>query len=655
MRACLLAVLLLALVLSATARAAPRPSLEEIPCPEDAITLFTPKDIERKCLWLHTREHAEGGAQLSLGVIVLTPRTKGAPTPPTVFVHGGPGYGFLDAWWALASAEFARRGQVIMFDQRGVGWSSPKLCPSLDEDRPELDRLTTEKLRDYFQAQVPKCLAELAGAADVAAYGTHPTVRDMETLRTLLGIDKWNVYGVSYGTTVTLAYMAAHPERTRAAVIDSVYPPEMASFTSVVPDLVASLEHLDRLCAANPACKRDLGALEPALSATIAALDAAPLPLDIVNPLDMRKQQRHLSGTSLLAMVQLHMLSTSSWYLVPRLIADAKARRKSWLLQNRFSDLIAFQTSGSLAVWLATECRERAPFEDRAEIAAQVQRWPVLTRSAFVDTWLEICATWPVKDAAPGTTPRDTSVPTLVVAGAWDSVTPPAQSERTARALGPRAQFVLVPNAAHGPSMPSPCMEDVVARFLAAPDAKVEANCTFDPPMLTAEIIPFDATVAYELLSPTPVSILPSAIVVFGIGAALVWPFAWLRGAPLASSLWFLGAVAILIAWLAWLSLNMRNAGSEALTWLSYGIPAETVPGHSLIWLMPLAAIGGLCAWAAESMHGKITAGRFLHRALVSLGLVGAFVTLDAAGLIPHAPQEISADLRRLLALILPR
>jgi hypothetical protein len=66
---------------------------------------------------------------------------------------------------------------------------------------------------------------------------------------------------------------------------------------------------------------------------------------------------------------------------------------------------------------------------------------------------------------------------------------------------------------------------------------------------------------------------------------------------------------------------------------------------------MPLAAIGGVFAWAAELTRGKITAGQFLHRLVVTMGLIGAFLTLDAAGLVPHAPQDILADLRRLLGL----
>jgi proline iminopeptidase len=101
---------------------------------------------------------------------------------PALFLHGGPGAGagavhrrFFDpAIW-----------RIIIFDQRGAGRSRP-----------------------------------LGGLADNT---TPHLVDDIETLRRHLGIDKWLLFGGSWGSTLALAYAQAHPERVSGCVLRGVF------------------------------------------------------------------------------------------------------------------------------------------------------------------------------------------------------------------------------------------------------------------------------------------------------------------------------------------------------------------------------------------------------------------------------------------------
>jgi proline iminopeptidase len=101
---------------------------------------------------------------------------------PAVYLHGGPGGG-VDP--------FARRFfdparyHLVLFDQRGAGRSTPKA--SLDENT------------------------------------THDLVADIERLRTHLGIERWVVFGGSWGSTLALAYAEAHPERVTALVLRGIF------------------------------------------------------------------------------------------------------------------------------------------------------------------------------------------------------------------------------------------------------------------------------------------------------------------------------------------------------------------------------------------------------------------------------------------------
>jgi pimeloyl-ACP methyl ester carboxylesterase len=241
-RIAFLAALLSGLVCRSTA-AADLPidvkALAPFACPDD-------QDLVDRKIIRHCGHVAVPGGKLAV-VVLIPPDPEKAKRTPTVFVHGGPGFGIVDVWASIGSLRFAPDAPLVIFDQRSTGLSEPKLCEFLDADHPALDTLTPEALHERALRDMRRCTAELRDV-DLAAYGTLGTVRDMEHLREALRIEKWNVYGISYGTTVTLAYLSAHPDRVRAAVIDSVYPPEMRAFSSILPDFFSALDALNRAC-----------------------------------------------------------------------------------------------------------------------------------------------------------------------------------------------------------------------------------------------------------------------------------------------------------------------------------------------------------------------------------------------------------------------
>lgn len=101
---------------------------------------------------------------------------------PVVFLHGGPGGGTSPDDRTFFNAEKYR---IIMFDQRGAGKSTPTAC-------------TEENT-------------------------TWDLVKDIETLREHLGIDKWHVFGGSWGSTLSLAYAQAHPDRVKSLVLRGIF------------------------------------------------------------------------------------------------------------------------------------------------------------------------------------------------------------------------------------------------------------------------------------------------------------------------------------------------------------------------------------------------------------------------------------------------
>ncbi|MNF37300.1 Proline iminopeptidase [compost metagenome] len=101
---------------------------------------------------------------------------------PVLFVHGGPGAGCDAASRRWFDPTIYR---IVTFDQRGCGRSTPHAS---------LDRNTTWDL-----------------------------VADMERIREHLGIDKWVLFGGSWGSTLSLAYAQTHPERVHALILRGIF------------------------------------------------------------------------------------------------------------------------------------------------------------------------------------------------------------------------------------------------------------------------------------------------------------------------------------------------------------------------------------------------------------------------------------------------
>ena len=104
-----------------------------------------------------------------------------------LYLHGGPGSG-LGAGGYAAALDPARF-RVIGLDQRGCGRSTPLA----DDPAHDLEANTTQRL-----------------------------LADIETLRTRLGVEAWVVNGVSWGSTLALAYAQAHPDRVLGMVLMAV-------------------------------------------------------------------------------------------------------------------------------------------------------------------------------------------------------------------------------------------------------------------------------------------------------------------------------------------------------------------------------------------------------------------------------------------------
>jgi proline iminopeptidase len=133
-----------------------------------------------------TRSGGEGWLDVGDGQRLHWEVTGRADGQPAVALHGGPGSGCSPLYAALFDPE---RYRIVCFDQRGCGRSTP-------------------------HAGDP--------TTDLTSNTTAQLIADVERLREHLGIDRWVVLGLSWGSTLGLAYAQEHPERVTALVLGMV-------------------------------------------------------------------------------------------------------------------------------------------------------------------------------------------------------------------------------------------------------------------------------------------------------------------------------------------------------------------------------------------------------------------------------------------------
>jgi pimeloyl-ACP methyl ester carboxylesterase len=452
--------------------------------PDHPCARSVPDDPRIECGWLTVLEDRDrpDGALVRLPVVIIR---SASPTPapdPIVHFEGGPGYGGTDRAESFLEADLGGRRDVILLDQRGTGSAQPDLdCPEVDEAiwATFAEARPADEEHGLMARAYAACRARLVAAGvDLDQYDSGTSAADIADLRRALGISSWNLFGVSYGTTLALATMRAHPEGVRSVAIDSVYPLTVGGGPeSVVASAERAFATLYAGCAADPACDSAFPDLEQAVADVVAAYNADPHESVITDPLTGRRRPIAITGNDIIAGLFQALYDASLIPLVPSIVEQLRARQTG-IIDVFVQEAVPGVVEGHEALTLSVECSDRAAFpEDYAEAVAEHPEYAGLVSPS-------VCEAWAVEAASSGfNDPVTSEIPTLVLAGEYDPITPPADSRDAAEALG-NATYVEFPGIGHGAVRSHPCPDAIFDAFLDAPGAPLDTSCapTTGPP-----------------------------------------------------------------------------------------------------------------------------------------------------------------------------
>ncbi len=469
-------------------RAAYTPSYQAAPCPDPNLPGVPAANLgpEYSCGYLTVPEDRTTPQGRSVRLAVARVKAVAAnPRPdPIVYLDGGPGAAALVTAPGVVALGINAERDVVFLDQRGTYHSEPRLtCP-------EVDAFLTASVSEAFSTPQAVAASNAATTAchdrlvktgvNLAAYDTAANSRDVADLRVALGIQEWNVYGVSYGTDLALSYLRDHPGGIRSVVLDSAVPPNFDAVTNFWPAGAAGYKTVFDACAAQPACDAAYPRLAEEFTATVNRLAATPLVVPVTDAAG-KTVQVTLDGYQLANMVLLAISSRASEG-VPRMIhqlANGDGRAAATILHAMapIPGLIGYGLQ-----WGAF-CREVRPQSSPQQILAAgraaLPGWPdaVLSMPPQVPRFFDDCSIWDVGVAPTSQlAPTVSEVPVLFLGGTFDAVTSPAWIPVAAATLK-NAQSVLVPGAGHQVLHTQPCGPALVAAFFAKPGSPVDPTC----------------------------------------------------------------------------------------------------------------------------------------------------------------------------------
>lgn len=420
-----------------------------------------------------------GSRTIRLAVAILPSHSDHPAPDPVVYLEGGPGGSALEGMDHWLGSPILDSRDLILLEQRGTQYSEPWLdCPELKEtyiDNWQRGLSGEEEVKREVQAAI-ECRDRLRReGANLAAYHSAASAADLADLRQALGYDQWNLYGISYGTRLALTAMRDHPDGIRSVILDSVYPPPVEGLVEIAPNTARVFDKLFDDCAADPACQAAYPDLESDFYEVIERANAEPIFIRARHPEDGKFLDLPVDGEDLVGILFIALYDSSLIPYLPQII-DQMYLGNSDVLLPLIEFALEMYLSGSEGMGTSVNCSEEVPFNPPEAIAAAAEAVPPLLRAfSYTSTW-EICDLWGTGDAQPiEDEPVYSDIPTLVLEGEYDPITPPAFGRLAAETLS-NSFYYQFPGLGHGVTLLD-CPASMAVAFLEDPHTEPDSRC----------------------------------------------------------------------------------------------------------------------------------------------------------------------------------
>jgi pimeloyl-ACP methyl ester carboxylesterase len=431
------------------------------------------------------------------------------------FNFGGPGGPAVDYVQAAGAGVFAPLNQyfdIVAFDPRGVGQSTPAIdcelppasgSPSLPTPLDiDVDAVVADA-QDYVDA----CLD--ANGDILEHVSTANVARDMDALRAGLGEEQLSYLGFSYGTLLGSTYATLFPDRYRALVLDGALDPDLFlnhpadEWEVTIASFEDALQRFLDACAADQVACSGFGGIDPlaAYDALLADAEATPIPV-----LDFPADPTPVTADEIRVVTAQLLYSKRAWGFLAQALAAAEKGDGTI-----FRQLVALLSGGDPAFgdrfFAITASEQRWSTDIDSYLKRGADEWTKYPHFWFVGAYSRIpYALWPKhdKDAFTGPFEADPSAPRILVIGnTHDPATPYSEARGLTEQLG-NARLLTMDgdgHTAYGGN--SACIDSAADSYLVAGTLPAKGTvCPQDVPFTAPEPAPVQTPVATATIRP---------------------------------------------------------------------------------------------------------------------------------------------------------
>jgi pimeloyl-ACP methyl ester carboxylesterase len=415
------------------------------------------------------------GKKIQITYIVIKAKDTLSKEFPMIFFSGGPGGNTLGPGMIQFLKEHPLRNNrdIILFDQRGIGYSSAMPDMSFDafnimaEDANEEKELalTVNMISKY------KKMCEEQGISP-EYYNTIQNAKDVGMLFSHLGYEKYNLFGGSYGTRIARVVQDIFPDYIHSSILDSPSPLSGDFLVNRLDSYSLALGRIFEFCDNDPNCKTEYPSLKEDYFKAISLLEEKPL------------------KTSLNDSINVTINAQDGIYLLRRLLYQSNSREKAPELIKAFAegsgDIInqvlgfEYQLTGglNLTMLLSVENFENFnPANTPEVILENYKKYPLIpVKLGFFDAFYIAGANWHSNNLTLEDRKfQDSDVPTLIFVNRFDPVTPPKNGVLFQENLT-NGTLLILDEGGHGGGNQE-CKDKVMISFMNNPNVKPDVSC----------------------------------------------------------------------------------------------------------------------------------------------------------------------------------
>ncbi|MDW3648321.1 MAG: alpha/beta fold hydrolase [Bacteroidia bacterium] len=417
----------------------------------------------------------KAGRKIEIAYVVLKAKNEQSTAHPLIYFSGGPGGASIHPMIAQGRAQSSinQDHDIIMFDQRGIGYSSG--LPNMEADFFSLMSQNADEakeqslMNDLIKKYKKMCDDEGIG---LEHYNTFQNARDVGALMDHLGYEKYNISGGSYGTRLARVVQDMFPEKVNCSLLNSPNPLGDDFLIDRMESYSLALSRIFDYCEGSEDCKKKYPNLKEEYIAAIKKLKQKPIIAKV------KGEDFYVNAQDAVYLLRRLLYGNASREKAPELIMAYKTGNTA-PIEAVLANEILFTNFYNSSMWLSVERYEAFHEENTPKkIAAVYKKMELLPArlGIFTSAYTATMNHWhqsvlPVSE-------RDfkqSAVPSLIMVNQYDPVTPPENGHIFQKHLSNSYLYIL-DEGGHGGGNED-CREKVMLEFMENPKKEPNTSC----------------------------------------------------------------------------------------------------------------------------------------------------------------------------------